>query len=167
MIETARLTLRKPGAQDLDRAIAFFTSPRARYVGGPYSKGKAWRQFAAEIGHWDLLGFGMWAFCRKGTPQALGLVGPWCPIDWPETEIGWIAFEDAEGTGLAHEAADAALDHAFQTLGWTTAVSYIDAANTRSIALAERLGASLDIHAPQPKPDTPCLVYRHPVRGRT
>ncbi|MGR3502641.1 GNAT family N-acetyltransferase [Pseudaestuariivita sp.] len=164
MLETQNLTLRKPGPQDIDAAVAFFTSDRAQYVGGPHTPGMAWRHFAAEVGHWDLRGYGMWAFCRKGTDDALGLVGPWYPNDWPETEIGWMAFAHAEGKGLTFEAANAALDHAYGTLGWSTAVSYIDARNTRSIALAERLGATVDPYAPQPKPDLPCLVYRHPVR---
>ncbi|KNG94495.1 GNAT family N-acetyltransferase [Pseudaestuariivita atlantica] len=165
-LETERLILRRPGARDTDRAVAFFTSDRARHVGGPYTPGAAWRHFAAEVGHWDLLGFGMWAFCARGDDTALGLAGPWCPGDWPETEIGWVTFEGGEGKGFAFEAADAALDHAFGTLGWPTAVSYIDADNARSRTLAERLGARIDPDAPQPRPDAPCLVYRHPARGR-
>lgn len=162
-LTTDRLILRKPGPQDVDAIVDFFTSPRAQYVGGPYSRGRAWRQFAAEVGHWDLLGFGMFAVTVKGSDQAIGLVGPWCPADWPETEIGWFVFGNAEGRGYAFEAAQACLHHAFSTLGWTTAVSYIDTENSRSVALAERLGAVLDPQAPQPKPDArPCLVYRHP-----
>jgi RimJ/RimL family protein N-acetyltransferase len=51
--------------------------------------------------------------------------------------------------------------HAFRDLGWTTAVSYIDPDNARSIALAERLGAVRDRGARQPVFDKPCLVYRH------
>ncbi|CUI46856.1 GNAT family N-acetyltransferase [Cognatishimia activa] len=161
-IRTDRLILRKPDASDLDAVLAFFQSERAEYVGGPYTLGKAWRQFAAEVGHWDLLGYGMWSVTTKDTGETLGLVGPWTPADWPETEIGWFMFENAEGKGYAFEAAQAAVNHAYETLGWDTAVSYIDKDNTRSIALAERLGASFDPNAPQPKPDMPCLVYRHP-----
>ncbi|MEM7319687.1 MAG: GNAT family N-acetyltransferase [Pseudomonadota bacterium] len=165
VLETERLILRKPGPQDTDTVLEFFLSDRAKHVGGPYTLGGAWRQFAAEVGHWDLLGFGMWAVTRKGDDQILGLIGPWCPADWPENEIGWLVFGDAEGKGIAFEAARAALDHAFDTLGWTTAVSYIDHDNARSIALAERLGAVSDPGAPRPKPDHPCLVYRHPAPG--
>ncbi|MGH1463783.1 MAG: GNAT family N-acetyltransferase [Cognatishimia sp.] len=161
-ITTDRLILRRPAARDTDTVVAFFQSPRAEHAGGPFTLGKAWRQFAAEVGHWDLLGYGMWAVTTKDSDQIIGLVGPWCPADWPESEIGWLIFGDAEGKGFAFEAAQAALRHAFQDLGWTTAVSYIAAENTRSIALAERLGATLDASAPQPKPDQPCLVYRHP-----
>jgi RimJ/RimL family protein N-acetyltransferase len=161
-LETQRLILRKPKGDDWPRVRDFFMSDRAAMAGGPSDLGKAWRQFAAEVGHWDILGFGMWAVTEKGDDTILGLIGPWCPADWPETEIGWLIFDGSEGKGIAHEAAQAALSHAFKTLGWDTAVSYIDAENHRSIALAERLGATLDPNAPQPKEDQPCLVYRHP-----
>ena len=40
---------------------------------------------------------------------------------------------------------------------------YIMHENARSIALAERLGASLDKHAQRSNSEVyPCLVYRHP-----
>lgn len=163
-LETVRLILRRPNGSDWPQARDFFTSDRATGIGGPLTLGKAWRSFAAEIGHWDILGYGMWAVTRRGDDTAVGLIGPWCPADWPETEIGWMIWaDDLEGTGIATEAARAAIDHAWQVLGWSTAVSYIAPDNTRSIRLAERLGAVHDPDAPQPKPETPCLVYRHPA----
>lgn len=162
ILKTDRLILRKPASQDIDTVVSFFLSERAAHVGGPYTLARAWRQFAAEVGHWDLLGFGMWAVTTQDSDDIIGLVGPWFPADWPETEIGWFMFEGSEGKGYAFEAAQAAVAHAFGTLGWSTAVSYIAAENTRSIALAERLGATLDPDAPQPTPGKPCLVYRHP-----
>ena len=161
-LTTERLILRRPNGGDWPRVRDFFMSDRAEHIGGPHTLGKAWRNFAAEVGHWDILGFGMWAVTLKGDDTVLGLIGPWCPADWPETEIGWLIFDGSEGKGIAFEAARAAVDHAFSVLGWDTAVSYIDPANTRSRALAERLGATYDPNAPQPKPDEPCLVYRHP-----
>ncbi|PSL22288.1 GNAT family N-acetyltransferase [Shimia abyssi] len=165
-LTTDRLILRKPDARDTDAAVTFFQSERACYVGGPFSLGGAWRHFASEIGHWDIRGYGLWAVVRKSTPDAtaIGLVGAWYPADWPEFEIGWLIFDAAnQGQGFAFEAARAALGHAFTDLRQPTVVSYIDAENTASIALAERLGATLDATARQPKPEKPCLIYRHPV----
>jgi RimJ/RimL family protein N-acetyltransferase len=49
-----------------------------------------------------------------------------------------------KGRGVAQETALAARDYAYDTLGWTTAISLIAADNTRSRALAERLGATRD-----------------------
>lgn len=163
MLHTRRLVLRRPNAGDWPAARDFLMSDRATGIGGPLDLGRAWRSFAAEIGHWEILGHGMWAVTRHGEDRALGLIGPWCPADWPETEIGWMIFDpEIEGTGIAAEAARAAIGHAWSALGWDTVVSYVAPDNTRSIRLAERLGAVHDPDAPQPKPDQPCLVYRHP-----
>lgn len=161
ILATDRLILRRPKGNDWPEARAFFTSERAAGVGGPFDEGDAWRKLAMEIGHWDIYGFGMWAVTRKGDDTALGMIGPWCPPDWPETEIGWMIWNpDLEGTGIATEAARAATDHAFTTLGWQTVVHYIAPGNARSIALAEKLGARLDPTAPQIPGKDPHLVYR-------
>lgn len=160
-IQTTRLTLRPIAPRDWEPFCACAMSDRFQYITGKQDLGGAWRLFAAELGHWQIKGFGMWAVTETGGDDiALGIVGPWFPADWPETEIGWIMFEGGEGKGYAFEAAEAARTHVFETLGWDTAVSYIDPQNARSIALAERLGAVRDDSAARPHPDD--LVYRHP-----
>lgn len=164
MIETQNLTLRRPEARDIDAIVAFFMSNRAVTLGGPFALGPAWRIGATVLGHWAIRGFGLFAVTRKGDDKTIGLIGPWYPVDWPETELGWtILADDLEGTGVAHEAAKAARTYAFDVLNWTTAVSYIKAANARSIALAKRLGAELDPAAALPDSFTaiPHVVYRH------
>ncbi len=162
-LHTERLTLRPPTGADWPAARDFFTSPRAEALGGIKTEGQAWRAFAAEVGHWTMLGFGMWAVTYKGDDTARALIGPWCPVDWPETEIGWMTWDaEAEGTGLATEAAHAAIAHAYGTLGWSTVVHYIDPSNIRSIRLAEKLGAVLDPAATAPAPYPGALVYRSP-----
>ncbi|WP_439153860.1 GNAT family N-acetyltransferase [Yoonia sp.] len=160
-LATERLHLRRPAPGDWPVFRDFMMSDRSAAFGSHLDVGKSWRAFAAELGHWDIFGYGMWAVTRQGDDNALGLVGPWTPPDWPETEIGWmILAEGVEGTGIATEAAQAALTHAFDVLGWNTAVSYIGPGNTRSIRLAIKLGAVLDEAAKAPGADT--LVYRHP-----
>jgi RimJ/RimL family protein N-acetyltransferase len=163
ILHTRRLVLRRPAPRDWEAFRAFFMSDRSAGIGGPHDLGRTWRAFASELGHWEIRGFGMWTVTLRGDDAAVGLIGPWCPGDWPETEIGWMILDPGiEGTGIATEAARAAISHAWDVLGWQTVVSYIDAGNTRSIRLAEKLGAIHDPDAPQPKPDQPCLVYRHP-----
>jgi len=163
-LATTRLTLRQLTAADWEPYRDFYMSERARAVGGPDNLGKAWRIFAAQLGQWQIHGFGMWAITLKDAETTVGIVGAWFPADWPEKGIDWMIFApELEGKGIAFEAATAAIAHAYQTLGWKTAVSYIAPDNTRSIALAERLGARLDPNAPNPRPDNPCLVYRHPA----
>lgn len=136
-----RLTLRAPCLDDFEAIAAFRASDRARFVGGPFTPAQSWQYLAAMIGHWDLRGYGRWVIAETGAEDvALGLVGPLFPIDWPEPEIAWTVFEAAEGKGYAFEAARLARDYAYQTLEWTTAASFVNANNTRSIALAEKLG---------------------------
>ncbi len=160
-LETERLVLRRLAAGDADGYVAFCRSRRARFAGGVRSAAAAWRDFAAELGHWALRGYGMFAVTeRGGDDTCLGIVGPWYPEGWPEREVGWLMWAGAEGKGYAAEAARACLAHAFGPLGWDSAVSYIDENNARSIALAEKLGATLDAGAATPSADT--LVYRHP-----
>lgn len=160
MIQTHNLTLRQPVAADWDAFHTFYQSDRSIPLAGPeVTLGQSWRTFATELGHWTIRGFGMFAVCQKGSNDAIGLVGPWEPEDWPEREIGWMMFEH-EGKGFAYEAASAAIGYAFDTLKWDTATSYIAKDNIRSIRLAERLGAELDPTAQTPE-HKPCLVYRH------
>ncbi len=160
-LETQRLILRKPKASDLDAAMAFFASDRSVGVGGPLQDGQAWRGFAAEIGHWEIHGYGMWVVTRKGDDTALGMIGPWYPAGWPEKEIGWMIWDESvEGTGIATEAAKAIIDHTWSVLKWDTIVNYIGPDNNRSIALAEKLGAKRDPNAAVPD-GKDCFVYRH------
>jgi len=160
VLETARLILRAPRAEDAAGYIAVHASERARYMGGNQGHSAAWTAFATEIGHWVVHGFGMWAVTRRGDDRRIGMVGGWFPAGWPEKEIGWTLWPEAEGQGIAHEAALAARAHAYRVWGWKTAVSYVDPANVRSRRLAERLGAVLDADADRVDPED--VVYRHP-----
>ena len=163
MLQTERLVLRRPVPGDWEAFHAFMMSERSTAFGSHRDLARAFRSFAAELGHWEIFGYGMWAVTRQGSDAALALIGPWSPPDWPEPEVGWMVLApEAEGTGLATEAARAAIADAYGRLGWPTVVSYVGPENTRSIRLAEKLGAVLDPAAPQPRPDDPVLVYRHP-----
>lgn len=168
VLETDRLILRAPEPGDWPHWRPFYGSSRAQYIGGPLGADKAWRAFGHFIGHWVMRGFGSFVVTRRGDNTPIGSVGPWFPEGWPEREIGWTIWDPAvEGTGIAFEAASAARDFAYTQLNWDGAVSYIDAPNTRSIALAERMGAKLDpdARAPDVEGDKTVLVYRHPNTG--
>ncbi|MDO5606507.1 MAG: GNAT family N-acetyltransferase [Paracoccus sp. (in: a-proteobacteria)] len=166
VLTTERLILRAPTAADWPAWRAFSLSDRAAFVRAPdYDAQKAWRTFGTMIGQWVLRGWGEFVFTLKGDDRALGMVGPWFPEGWPEPEIAWMMWDtDHGGKGLALEAARAAVAHALGPLGWDTAVSYIDPANTASIRLAERLGAVLDPDAATPElaESKTLLAYRHP-----
>lgn len=163
-LETERLILRSPKAEDAQAYADFFASRRSEYVGGPKNFEDAWEIFCIEIGHWVMRGHGNYTVTLKGSDAPIGLVGhlsqPWVP----EPELDWMLFEEKhEGQGLAYEAAKACVDHAWNVLKWDTFVSYIDPRNTPSVKLAERLGAAHDPEAKFPNPlRTWGLIYRHP-----
>lgn len=159
-IETERLILRRPDKHDVDALIDFYTSERSSMAGGNVTYPEAVTRAYAMLGHWAHRGYGMFTITLKGDDTAIGMSGPYYPPGRPETEVGWVLFEGAEGQGYATEAAAAVVIFARETLGWAEVVHYIDVANTPSIAVAERIGAVLDPDAIQPKPDQFCLVYR-------
>lgn len=164
-LETARLILRAPKTSDFDAYAAFAASPRAQFVGGVVDRALAWRGFCHMTGHWLHRGYSVFVMADKVTDEPLGTAGPWFPEGWPEPEIGWSIWSPAaEGQGLAHEAALATRDYAYETLGWTTAISLILDGNTRSMALARRMGCTEDgmfTHAQFGKSH----IFRHPPRG--
>ncbi len=158
-IETQRLRLRHHRSEDITPMVPLFASDWARYMGGPISHDELWRWIAAETISWDWLGFGSWAVELRDSGELIGQVGINKPPRFPEIELGWTIFPTHEGKGYAFEAAEAARDWGFETLGLQTLVSYIDPENARSIALAKRLGAELDSNAQSEDPED--LVYRH------
>ena len=152
-VETERLILRAPRADDLDAYAAFGASDRSRGVGGPYTRDQSFQRLCGLIGHWHVRGYGRWMLEEKSSGQPMGVVGLFFPEDWPEPEIGWSVFDAAEGKGYAYEAACAARAYAYDILGWETVVSLTVDGNTRSEALAKRMGATLD------------RVFEHPSFG--
>ncbi len=162
-LSTERLTLRAPGLADFEPYAAFWASDRSIYEGGPRDRAEAWREFACDLACWALRGFGVWSVEPKGGGRWLGAVGLFQPDWFPEPEIGWTLSPEAEGRGVAFEAARAARAWAYSVRGLTTMVSHIDPRNNRSIRLAERLGAWRDADAA--RPDSADLLYRHPGPG--
>lgn len=163
-IETKRLILRGPEPEDYPNFKATFASYRSRFMGGPLSAYETWMLYAAEIGHWNIRGYGMWMIHDKATDETYGMAGGWMPAQWPEKEIAWIIWPDAAGHGYALEATHAARQHFYTQLGWAGAVSYLDPKNLDSIRLAERLGAKHDKTAGSV--DGNDVVYRHPDAAR-
>lgn len=143
-IETDRLRMRLPKPSDLDTHIAFRASPRSKGVGGPFDAASSFHHLSGIVGQWRMRGYGRWIVADKDTDAPLGLVGIYHPLDWPEPEIGWVVYEQAEGRGIAREAATASRDFAYRTLGWDRIVSLIMPDNDRSIRLAERMGCMMD-----------------------
>lgn len=142
-IETERLILRPVAAEDFAGWAAFFADPEAtRHLGGPRSEALAWRHFLSMAGAWRIQGFGAFSVLEKVSGAWLGWTGPWHPVAWPGTEVGWCFARAAWGHGFATEAASAALDWSFRELGWSEVIHLIPPDNHASQAVAQRIGSS-------------------------
>lgn len=161
-LQTPRLILRAPEPADFRPLCTFLTDPgRSWGFGTEKDRPSAWRWFAMNIGHWALRGYGYFSMELRETGQPCGITGIWAPEGWPEPELGWALFAGFEGKGLAFEGAERARAWAYTGLGMETLTSNIVPGNTRSIRLAERLGARFErrYHNVHMGED---MLWRHP-----
>lgn len=162
-LQTERLILRPPVMEDWPEYHALMISDRALYMGGPHSTKAAWGMFCHDVALWALMGHGALMMQDRASGQCLGQVGINHGPLFPEKELGWLVYPQAEGKGYAYEAAAAFRDWAFTVRGLQTLVSYIAPPNVRSIRLAQRLGAVPDETAARQDGDLDDLVFRHPA----
>ncbi len=147
--------MRPPALEDFEAWAAFYEDDDAlKYIGGAQVRSIAWRTFTQAAGAWALQGFGLFSVFEKATGQWIGRVGPNFPEGWPGTEVGWALVRSAWGRGYAIEAAVAAVNFAFDTLGWSDVVHCIAPENLASRRLAERLGSTIQRTAVMPQPVT-------------
>jgi RimJ/RimL family protein N-acetyltransferase len=81
---------------------------------------------------------------RRSRAAALGSVGLFEPLDWPEPEVAYSLDEPFWHQGFATEAAGAARDWLFANFPVDRLTSFIRPENGASIRVAERLGAVLE-----------------------
>ena len=152
-LETERLILRPPAAEDFEPWVSFAADPEvARFIGGVQTPAMAWRSICSVTGAWTINGFSMFSVIERSTGTWVGRLGPWRPVDWPGSEVGWALARDAWGKGYALEGATAAIDWAFDELGWAEVIHAIDSTNVRSISVAQRLGSTYLRDAVLPDP---------------
>src|SRR5262249_9154827 len=148
-LETARLILRPPTQADFDGfASMALEEDTMRFIGGRAMRDAAGRTMASLARAWWRLGFSMFSVLEKERGKWIGRLGPWQPGGdegtWPGREVGWGLSASAHGKGYAYEGATAAIDWAFDHLGWDHVIHCIDELNEPSIKLALRLGSQLE-----------------------
>jgi RimJ/RimL family protein N-acetyltransferase len=155
-LETERLVLRLPRLDDADAwGAATGDAEVMQFIGG--SEGAASQSIERFLERWEANGFGQYAVERREDGAFLGRLGllVWDRRDWRrstlpeagaagEVELGWALVRDYWGHGYATEAAAAVRDAAWAELGLDRLVSLIHPDNTRSIRVAERLGAHFE-----------------------
>jgi len=176
-LETSRLILRAPRMADYVHMMDFMETGRSQFVGGPKDRRDAMRGFGHIAGLWVTRGYSLFIGVAKGDPDTpIGAFGPYYPLDWSELEFGWSIWNpENEGKGYVTEALRALIPWSWDRAGTSTAVSFIDADNTRSARVAQALGAVPDTAAteaanqpgnPFHTPEGPKVrVWRH-NRGR-
>jgi RimJ/RimL family protein N-acetyltransferase len=143
-LETPRLILRPPRAEDLDAwTEMMLDEPTARFIGGVMPRPVCWRHLMTMIGAWHAQGFAMFSVIERSSGRWIGRLGPWQPEGWPGTEIGWSIVRDCWGNGYAVEGAEAATTWAFDRLGWPNVIHSIAPGNVASQRVAQKLGSRL------------------------
>jgi len=162
VLETARLRLRAPVLADFESHAGYSASDRSWLDGGPHDRVAAWRIWASDVALWLLRGYGPFGVEDRVTGAYRGQVGIFQADNYPGPELGWFVVPEAEGQGIAHEAARAVLDWLRAATDWRHVTSIIDPANARSIALGLRLGGVIDPDLPGIDPGD--VVIRHDLR---
>lgn len=143
-LETPRLILRGWRPEDFPAYAAMLADDdTARYItarGRALSEAEAWSEAAWLVGHWQMLGYGMFVVEERATGAFLGRIGPLHPPWWPDLEMAWALAPRARGRGYATEAARAAIGWTFASVELDRIVSIIHPLNTASQAVAGRLG---------------------------
>lgn len=143
-LETTRLVLRLPQAEDAEALMEIHHDPQAiKYVvfgAAPGGISAAWRNIAMMLGHWQLRGYGQWTVVEKRTGEVIGRVGLWHPEGWLGIDLGWIIRRARWNNGFATEAARAALDWAWKNVATDHIISLIQPDNAPSIRVAEKIG---------------------------
>lgn len=160
-LETRRLVLRAPHIKDFRAYADIALSPRGVHLGCT-TRAEAWYDFSNMVAGWLLRGHGLWTVTARQDGTVLGFVLLGFEPGDEEPELGFMLTEDAEGHGYAAEAAEAARAYGFAHMGLPSLVSYIDAGNEKSIALAERIGAFADGELAYSGDPAPSIIYRHP-----
>ncbi|NOE28199.1 MULTISPECIES: GNAT family N-acetyltransferase [unclassified Ruegeria] len=141
VIQTRRLVLRVPTLEDLP----VWTSICKDSFGDTAQA--AWTEFSYYTAGWLLHGHGLFTVTLKGDDRAIGFVVLGLEWDDHEPELGYMFGAEHRMQGYATEACAAVRDFGFDLLGSGQFVSYVSQSNTRSNALAQRLGAARDADA--------------------
>jgi ribosomal-protein-alanine N-acetyltransferase len=143
ILETSRLRLREMSLGDLDFIAAMLShSEVMRFYPQLYSRDEAKSWIERQLGRYERHGHGLWLVEDRTTGEPRGQVGLLIQeVDGnEEPEIGYLIHHPFWRQGLATEAALAARNWAFGTLGLPRVISLIRPVNLPSQGVAGKLG---------------------------
>lgn len=155
ILETKRLLLRRYIPEDLDSLYALYIDPEMRRYfpqeGASPDRTLTYEETKEEYewhrhGHPRRPELGLWATILKDTGAFVGRCGllPWQIEGQDEIEIAYMIAKEYWGRGLGTEAARGIRDYAFNHLGISRLVCFIDPLNEASIKVAMNTGMTFE-----------------------
>jgi RimJ/RimL family protein N-acetyltransferase len=145
-LRTDRLRLRPIKESDEDTYVALRGDPRTRVYsrsGVPVPPGQARQELLDACTSWRERGYGHWVISDTDA-GFLGVIVVQPGVHDPSVpELGWIVAPAAWGQGIATEAARLVAADLLERTNVTGITSYLQAANTASRRVAEKLGMHL------------------------
>lgn len=145
MIDTDRLILRLPTLDDYQPTFDMLSQePVSRHI-GKLSRGDVWARLLRDVGHWQLMQFGLFSVIERDSGVYVGKVGfgmferDLGSLAQTNIEISWTLRAEFHGRGYALEAASAAQRWFDQRRKQHTAC-LIAVGNIPSMRLAQRMG---------------------------
>jgi RimJ/RimL family protein N-acetyltransferase len=141
-IRTGRLMMTPVAPADLDELRAIKADPRvfAVMLGGVRGPAETAAELAADIACWGANGWGMWTVRDSGSGEFLGLTGLMQRPDGRGIALRFAFWPDAQGKGLAREAAYAALRFGHDRAGLARIVAVARESNFASRTLLGGIG---------------------------
>lgn len=162
-IDTPRLRLRPCREEDLPALHALWTEPEVRrylWDGEVIPRERAVEILGKSEESFRTHGFGLWSAFIAGEPDLAGFAGLRVVGGTEEVEILYGLHPRLWGLGLATEAADALIAHAFAR-GWAQRIwARADSPNGASVAVMKRLGMT-----PAPSPGTEAGLVCYAIRA--
>ncbi len=142
VLRTERLILRPVTADDHAALLAHWGAPDVRrflFDGAMLSVAEIAEAIEDSARDFARAGYGLWLVHENGRSDLVGTAGL-RPLENLGLEIFYSLAPGSWGQGYATEAARAVLDHALGSLGLPEVLAEVDAGNSASIAVIERLG---------------------------
>lgn len=145
ILETPRLLLRHLEPEDLTPLFSLYRDPEMRrhFPDGTLSLEQTREELEwFRQGHPEHPSLGLWAAVEKRSSDFLGRCGllPWIVDGRLEVELAYLIDKRRWGEGLATEACAGLIAHARSELGLRRLVAFILPDNTRSAAVARKVG---------------------------
>jgi RimJ/RimL family protein N-acetyltransferase len=149
-VRTDRLLLRPYRLDDLEPTLAYYSDPQvARYIPfDPWTRVQAVEHIDKRIRRTGVDGpEAALSLVVERDGSVVGDVVLWCADDTRlRGEMGWAFHAAASGQGYATEAVRALIDLAFADYGMQRLIAKLDARNSASARLCERLGMTKEAH---------------------